>query len=165
MSVDIIEGRVGGYTRTVTGNATVDTSTGYVSGDLVSTKLTFQSVGEFPASDQRSSGLIQSVIVHDNSAEAINMDVVFFGSDPSNTTFTDNSAFDCHDDDLPKILGVASITDWKSFNDNAVGQALNLAIPYDLGVATDIYAAMVARASATFVATDDISITVGILRD
>lgn len=111
-------------------------------------------------SESGQGGVIQSVGIIDLAAQAQNIDVMFFDTEPSGTTFTDNAAFDPADADLAHCVGVASITDWKSFADNAYGQVLNVAIPF---VATgSLYAVLVSRGTGTYGASD-ITLRVGIL--
>ncbi len=131
---------------------TVQASPNYSAGDLVGGKLEL--------SDRAFGGLIQSVVITDLAGVNIDKDVVFFDTNPSNTTFTENAALDINDADLVNILGVAAVDTWFSFNDNSVGQALNLAIPF---VNTGLYAAIVERGTANYASTADLSIRVGIL--
>ncbi len=131
---------------------TVEASPDYSAGDLVGGKLTLSS--------KANGGLIQTVIITDLAGVNINKDVVFFDTNPSNTTFTENAALAIADADLVDILGVAAVDTWFSFSNNSVGQALNLAIPF---VNTPLYAAIVERGTANYASTSDLSIRVGIL--
>ena len=131
---------------------TVEASPNYSSGDLVGGLLTL-STAAF-------GGLIQSVIITDLAKQNIAKDVVFFDTNPENTTFTENAALDIDDADLVDVLGVAAVDTWFSFSDNSVGQALNLAMPF---VNTPLYAAIVERGAANYASTADLTIRVGIL--
>lgn len=139
-----------------------DTSA-YASGDLIgdaALKL------EFPVGHEQKerAGLIQSVSIIDLAAQAADIDVVFFDEEPDNTTFTDNAAFDPADADMEKIIGVASVTDWKSFSDNAFGQDHNIVLPFVLtGIYDALWAVPVSRGTPTFAAATDLRIRVGIL--
>lgn len=148
--------------RIVQAQPTVDTNA-YAAGDLIgAAALDFGN----PLGSERKelAGLIQSVTIIDLAAQAADIDVVFFDENPSNTTFNDNAAFDPADADLDNVVGVASITDWKSFNDNAVGQVHNLAIPFVLdGIYDKLYGALVSRGTPTFVAATDVTIRVGVM--
>ena len=128
----------------------------YSSGDLVGGLLTLS--GAFVGYG----GFIQSVVITDLAKQSIGKDVVFFDANPSNTTFTENSALDINDTDLLNVVGVAPVLDWFGFNDNSVGQALNLAMSFRLAGA-DLYAAIVERGAPTYASISDLSIRVGIL--
>ncbi len=139
--------------------AVVDTDI-LADGDLVGGKLTFASFSE-PAG---SGGVIESVIITDLDAEASDVDVIFFDADPSNTTFTENSALDINDTDLLNIIGVAQVTTWAAFADSAVGWALNLNMPFVIPSGTSLFAAMVVRGGGTptYGTTSDLSVRVGV---
>ena len=134
----------------------------YATGELVGGLLTISAIhGEVAGSDPKfGGGLIQSVLITDLAKQSVNKDVVFFDTNPANTTFTENAAFDPADADLVDILGVAQITTWVDFNDSSIGQALNLAIPFSN---TALYAAIVERGAPTYVSTSDLTLRVGIL--
>ncbi len=136
----------------------------YATGELVGGKLTLTDPNAGGGGTYLSGGIIQSVLITDLAKQSISKDVLFFDADPSNTTFTENSALDVDDTDLLNLIGVAAVADWFDFNDNSVGQALNLAIPYVIGsTGTALYAAIVERGAPTYASTSDLSIRVGII--
>ena len=124
----------------------------YATGDLVGGLLTLATTAF--------GGLIQSVIITDLAKQNIAKDVVFFDTNPANTTFTENAALDIADADLVDVICVVPVLDWFSFNDNSIGQALNLAVPFSN---TPLYAAIIERGAPTYVSTSDLTIRVGIL--
>ena len=134
----------------------------YATGDLVGGLLNIGGIaGEVVGSGPSfGGGLIQSVVITDLAKQSITKDVVFFDTHPANTTFTENSALDIADADLVDVLGVVQVADWFAFNDNSIGQALNLAIPFS---DTPLYAAIVERGAPTYASTSDLTIRVGIL--
>lgn len=147
-------------------NVTVEASPDYSTGDLVGGLLTLN----HPIADGNdksvypTGGIIQSVVITDLAALSIDKDVVFFDTNPSSTTFTENSALDINDADLLNVIGVVSVTTWFAFNDNVCGQTLNLAMPFVLpAAATALYAAIVERGTANYAGTSDLSIRVGIM--
>lgn len=156
--------RIGGFTQVESLTPTIETDA-YVAGDLIGTKLSFANAVRGVGGGSNETGLLQSVIITDLAKQSANLDVVFFDTNPSNTTFTDNAAFDPHDTDLLTIIVVVAVTDWKDFNDNSIGQTLNLAIPFDLGGDTTLYAAIVSRGTPTYASTSDLTVRVGILAD
>lgn len=140
----------------------VDTSA-YAAGDLIGSAAIMLPKALGVGHKERA-GLIQSVTIIDLAKQAADIDVVFFDEKPTGTTFTDNAAFDPADADLDKIIGYASVTDYSSFNDSAIGQVNNLVIPFvlaDLGA--PLWAALVSRGTPTFSAAADLTLKVGIL--
>ncbi len=81
--------------------------------------------------------------------------MVFFDGDPAATTFTDGVVFDPADNDLEDFcVAVVPVTDWHAFNDNSVGRAANLALPIIPVTGGTFYAAIVARGTPTYGASD-----------
>lgn len=142
------------------------TTSAYATGDLVGTaviQLTDAVEGD-ALQKGTVGGLIQSVIITDLASQSAALDVIFFDANPSNTTFTDNAAFDIDDLDLVNIIGFAQVTSYAAFADNSVGQDLQLAIPFVLDTSNILYAAIVSRGTPTYTGTTDLTIRVGILR-
>lgn len=161
--------RVGGFTKFHTATPTVSASPDYTAGDAMGGKITFTNFGRrnrVLTKDVGSTGVIHSVMISDLSAEAKNIDVVFFDTNPSNSTITDNAAIDVHDTDILTIIGVVNVTTWASFNDNAVGFEGNLGIPFDLEAGNStVYVALVARGDHNLASTSDLTLRVGVLQD
>lgn len=136
-------------------------TTNYDAGDCVGGKMTVTSA--FNASP--GSGVLQSVIMADEGAEGKNIDVVIFATDPSGSTFTNNSPCAIADGDLAKVAGVVHLTDHVSFATEGVAQSLNNSIPIDAGAAT-FYAVAIARESTYYYdATDALTFTFIVWRD
>ena len=111
-------------------------------------------------------GIIHSVTVQDLSKQSIALDVVIFDANPTGTTFTDNSALDIADADLPKVIGIVTITagDYAAFNDSSVAHVRGLSLPFQCISSTSLWFALVTRGSPTYVA-DELSIAFGVLQD
>lgn len=146
------------FNRSVT--PTVDTAI-YASGELMGGKLTISNAARLGVY----TGTISSVIISDLDSDAVDIDVVYFKSDPSSTTFTDQAAFDIADADLLKIVCVVSVTDYFVFSDNSVGIAQNANCPFDLGDGTTLYAALVSRGTPDYATASDLTLTTGIYPD
>ena len=161
--------RVGGFTKVHTATPTVSASPDYTAGDAMGGLITFTNFGRrnrIYTEEVGSTGVIHSVTITDLSAQALNIDVVFFDVNPSNTTVTDNATLDIHDTDLLTIVGVVNVTTWASFSDNAVGFEGNLGIPFDLGAGnSSIYAVLVARDVHNLASTSDLTLRVEVLQD
>jgi len=155
--------RYGRYTRVLTSTPTISTDA-YASGDLVGTLM---SVAEAVRGKAlvHGTGTIRSVMISDLAKQSANMDVLFWTVNPSNTTFTDNAAFDMNDNDLVNMCGIAQVTTHIAFADNGVSTAHDLFIPYDLTTGSVLYAALVARATPTYAGTSDLKLFVGVQQD
>lgn len=156
--------KVGGYTTVLTATPVIDNGA-YAAGDLMG----FSEIPLMPATLDTglavSTGMIQAVIIIDDDAQEVNLDVYFFDSEPSGTTFTDQAAFNPVDADLHALIGVASINDWKSQSNNSIGQALNLGMPFSLAAGSStLYAVLVTRGAPTY-AVDGLTLRVMILQD
>lgn len=112
-------------------------------------------------------GILQSLIIQDLSKQSIALDMVVFDSNPTATTFTDNSALDIADADITRVIGVVSVasTDYAEFNDNSVatktGAGLVLQNYSDLN---KVWVCFVTRGAPTYVA-NELSAVIGILQD
>lgn len=136
--------------------ATVGANTdAYTAGDLVGGKLTLADVFLVGPKEP----YLLSITVQDLTKQNAALDFVFFDSDPTGTTFTNNAAFDVADADLPKILGYVSLTDYSSFNDNSVGSVNSIGLAVK-PTGTALYAAIVARGTPTYGA-NELSVTFG----
>lgn len=147
--------------KTLTATPTVSTSA-YTTGDNVGGKLTLTDC----CRGNQGSGLIQSVIITSKSVQTATFDVIFFASDPSGTTATDNAAQDIADADLSKIIGVAQCSTVVGLSAASIHQASNVALPFVLtGGATSLYALIVVRGTPTLGSTSDIWVSVRVLPD
>ena len=165
--------KVGGFTAVVEATPTVSTSPAYTSGDSVGGKISLSPAVRAISTPQVvvGTGTITSVIITDKAKQSAEIDVIFFDTDPSNTTVTDNGALTIHDTDLLNIVGIANVNTWKDFVDNSAGTtSATIAYPFVLnetsGTAdTTLYVALVTRGTPTFASTSDITLRVGILMD
>lgn len=103
------------------------------------------------------SGVIDSVVVADASAQAAPMDLILFNASPGTTTgFADNGVFSIADADLPKVVGRIAIaaTDYVVFGTtaNAVAIRASLSTPYVLSGGTTLWVAARINAIKTFAA-------------
>lgn len=154
--------RVGGFTIIVEDTPVVEATPDYAAGDLMGGKIVLTRAVRGSGAH---SGVIQSVIITDLAKQSVNIDVLFFDADPSNSTYTENAAFDVDDADLLNLVGVAAVNDWSDFSDNSVGQALNVGIPFHLNTGTTLYAVMVTRGVHDLASTSDLTLRIGILQD
>jgi hypothetical protein len=139
----------------------VDAAT-YATGQCLGAKMTLTDVGRI------NSGYVylQGLIVQDLTAQASAMDLIVFNANPSGTTFTDNSALDIADADLPKISAVVSVaaSDYVSFADNKVAQVEFFPRLIQTDASADLYAVLVCRGAPTY-AANELSLILKFMRD
>ena len=156
--------RVGFYTVVLTVTPTIDTAA-YATGELMGSSEISLSPAVLQNGTRPASGVIQSVVIIDEDAQEINIDVYFFDAEPSNTTFTDQAAFAPTDADLDALIGVAAVTDWRSTSTNSIGQVHNLGMAFELAASSDtLYAVLVTRGAPTYSATG-LTLRVAVLQD
>lgn len=141
----------------------VVTTSAYAAGDVVGTKLTITDA----VYTRGATGLVQSVVVScEDDLAADDLDIIFFGTDPSGSTFTDNAALAVVDADTYKIIGGATLGEKFDTGDGCIIQGTNLALPIEAAsTSEDIYAVLVCRNAFTLSAVDSIQVTVNIIQD
>ena len=144
-----------------TATPTVST-TPYVSGDVIGSKLTFAGMGR----ETGGSGLVQMVTIFSKSAQTFACELWLFHTDPSASAFTDNAAFALNAADFDKVAAVVSDFTWYAAGGPAYAEAAQLAMPYKLASAqTDMQGVLVARATPTLASTSDLKVAVKGLLD
>ena len=132
---------------------TVSTSPAYTAGDAIGTKGTLTNA----CLSRSNRGEVRGVTINDLASQSADIDLVLFNADPTATTFTDNAALDIADADLSKITAVIPVTTHKTFADNSISQAKNIAYPFQCNSSGTLYYALVARGTPTYAATTDVS--------
>lgn len=164
--VSVAQGQSVGATNVVCATPTVDTAA-YSSGDLIGGKLTFTNL----LRPSVGSGYVMGVTIKDLAAQASDLDVILFETNPSNTTFTDQAAFDIADGDLayaktPISLGSSSRF---AFNDNSVHAIGSISMPIrartSSALSGTVYGALVSRGTPTFATAADVTVCVWVLQD
>lgn len=146
-------------TGVVTTTPTIDTAI-YASGELMGGLQTLSNA----TSPTVFGGIIAQVEITDKDAENAAIDVIYFDSNPSSTTFTDQAPLDIADVDLTKIICVVSITAYKAYADNSSAALQNVNCPFRASSST-IYAAFISRGTPTYTSASDLSLRTGILQD
>ncbi len=163
MAVD----NVGAYAQVIkVSGATVGaTATTYASGDLVGNKLTLSDVVRDDDQPNNTAACV-AIAVQDLDKQDVALDVIFFDSDPDGTTFTDDSALDVADADLPKILGHIPVlaSDYVDFNDSSIATVDSRTVLLEPASGRDIYAAIVSGGAPTYTA-DGLSLVFHILQN
>lgn len=169
-STPLISGRTpvqvfaSGFTDVITATPTVSATPDYTVGDVIGGLMTVSdSLRDVSAAQ---SGIIHLVGMASQVDHSIDVDIIIFASNPTNSTFTDNSALAVDVDDAAKIVGVAQLTTRVDLGTPIWSQATNLAIPIRVSSGKDFYAVAVDRTGGlNLAATDDITFVFGILQD
>lgn len=154
------------YPSTVCVSATpVADTAAYATGELIGGKLSFPGA----LRNQTRAGYVTSVVVLDKAAQAIDLEVELFDQDPTNTTFTDQAAFDPDDADLSKMKTpiLLGSTERFSFADNslhAIG-SLSIAIGGNSSSTSTMYGALIARGAYDGESASDLTVTICISQD
>jgi len=141
-------------TPTVTAGAY---TTGMVAGGKLSLTSAVRASG--------GSGIIQSVSVSKKTALTAPYDVHFFHTDPTNSTFTDNSALALNVADLPYLIGIAHCSDLVDNGTPKTLQAANVALPFKLATGTTLFAVAVIRGGETLASTSALVINATVIQD
>ena len=152
-------GQVGGHTDLFSSALTLSTAP-YTAGDLLGTLLTCA------AARVAGQGLvILHVSATDLGLQDKPLDVVFFDSNPSATTFTDNSALDVADADLPKVVGFVNLgtANYADFADNSIATKPSVDLGANPASGTLWYCA-VTRGTPTY-GTADLTLRVSVQQD
>jgi len=144
----------------------------YADRDLICEKITLNT-----AVRESACAVIRKVVIIDQAKQSAAINLVFFHSDPSASTFTENAEFDCADADLDNCIGVIAVagTDYLALKDNSiatVGAANDLYFPIyakpastDTSTPTTIYMAVLSGGTPTYVAAGDLRIKIWIDRN
>lgn len=147
-----------GLLSTVTITPVIQAAT-YDPNDLVGGKIELLDVVKHSGGG----GMIQSLVLLDKASQGRTVDVVLFGEDPDNTTFTENDPFDLDDTDVTKVVGVIRCED-KIDIGPMVGVVRDLAMPFVLPAGgTSLFAAIILRQAATYLSTSDLTLRFNIL--
>lgn len=134
--------------------------TAYTAGDQVGTQFTLANA----ARASGGSGTIVGVTLTDANDIIGAYDVVFTRA--SVTLAADNAAYAISDADALNVVGIAQLAGAFDIGNNRIGQAFNLAIPYDCSGGTSLFAGLICRLAHTFfTAVTDLQLTVWVERN
>jgi hypothetical protein len=124
----------------------------YATGDLITALMTLPNPYV-----SRLQCELEAIIVRDAAAQSAAMDIVFFHTEPTATTFTLNSALTLAAADLPFVAGHRSIVagNYCAFAANSVGTVTGIGLPVikPIGVAQTLWAVAISRGSPTYGST------------
>lgn len=130
------------------------TSPQYAAGDLIGSMV----ASAASCFANGSNKTLKSITVHDLAKQSVPLSLIFADAPFNSTTFTDNSALDIGDSDLPKVVGVVSIshTNYQGFADNSVATLSNVNLPLVSSATGSLYMAVATNGSPTYASTSDL---------
>jgi hypothetical protein len=156
-------GEVGGNTRIISVSPTLSSSPDYVDGDVIGGKLSISEAARVSGG----SGIVHFLSISSKVDITVGLRILFFKSDPSNTTFTDNAAFGLDSLDYDKLLGHIDVesSEWIDLGTPNLVTKANINVPYQLASGTTLYAVAVARGTINIGSSSDLTFNFGCLRD
>ena len=151
-------GQVGSESITIIANPTV-TAGAYTAGDCVGGVLTFAGA----ARNAGGGGVIKNMIIIDDAGQDSNMELWLF--DQTITAIGDTNPWVCTEAELHNLVAIITSTDgsWFATGTPSVN-AVEVSQQYTCA-ATSLFGQLVTRDTPTFVATDDVSVIIGLLQD
>lgn len=147
--------------HTVTKTVVVDTNA-YSAGDMMGTGAL-----EITDAGYIGGGVLHTISIVDLTKQSSAIDLLFFASACTNTTFTNNAALDVHDTDALDFIGHVSIlaTDYTALSDNSLGTARNVGLTFNPPEnSKSIWCVPVCRGTPTYAASE-LRLKFSILRD
>ncbi len=137
-------GEVGFSTAIVSPTFTMDISPDYASGDVYGDKTTLTNAMRVTSGG----GVLGAVSLTDSDDISPEFQILLWDSDPTNTTWTDNSPPTINVNDLPKLLAKIPIVtaDWTSIGGFAFAHLRNLNIPVRANGSAHLYLVLIASA-------------------
>lgn len=139
----------------------VEATPDYSTGDVMGGKMTIANAARLSGG----SGKLESIVMASKVDMTVDIDVVIFDSDPSATTFTENSAVALDAADAAKVIGVVTISTRHDLGTPVIASVRGLGIPFDCAAGTSLYAVCVARGTINLGSTSDLTFRFGITQD
>lgn len=155
-------GEVGGNAITISPTVTVDTGANSA-GDVIGSKLTLTSAA-------RVSGgtcILDTLLVEEKGSQAAVLDILIFGQDPSNGTYTTNGAFTANDTDMGFLIArvhVAS-TDYVATGGYTTANLGSLGRVLTATGSANLFAVVVTSGTPTYAATSSLKVRFGFRRN
>lgn len=141
----------------------VEATPDYSDGDVMGGLISIYNASRFTGG----SGIVSSITMSCKADIIPVVRFIFFKSNPSATTFTENSALSLNSADYNKVLGQVDLVtadDLDMGTPHIIGR-YNINIPYTLDTTTTLYCVAIARSTLNLGSTSDLTINFGLLRD
>lgn len=146
-------GQVGSPLDTVSVTPTISATPAYTSGDAVGGKQTLTSAVRVSGGK----ALLQTLTVIDRANQKQPLTILFFNSDPSAATITDNAAF-VFSTDISKLIGKVNVlaADYETVDSIAVATIANLGLLLKASGSANLFVAVVTTGTPDFASTSDL---------
>jgi len=153
-------GQVGGEGITIAQTPTV-TAGAYIADDAVGGLLTFANAGRVAGFG----GVIKNMLIIDDAQQDVDLELWLFNQ--AFTPIADNATWAPSEADLENLVAVISTADGNWFDSSNQGVCdVEASKRYDLiPTGTSLFGQLVTRGTPTFVATDDLTVKIGLLQD
>ena len=152
-------GQVGGEGITIAVTPTVSASSIYAAGDCVGGSMTFANAARVSGLG----GVIKNMLIDDDAGQDDELELWLFSE--AFTAPGDNAPWAATEADLHNLVAIITTTDGAYFSAGTPSTArVEVSQRYDLA-ATSMFGQLVTRGTPTYVATDDITCILGLLRD
>lgn len=145
-------GEVGSSADVISVTPTIDTNA-YTSGDAVGGKQTLTSAARVSGGKV----LLNSVVVVDKGNQKKPLTILFFDSDPSAATITNNAAF-AFSTDITKVVGRVNVVagDYETVDSKAVACVKAIGLEMKASGSANLYAAVVTTDTPTYTSASDL---------
>ena len=138
---------------TVSVTPTISATPAYTSGDAVGGKQTIAAACRVSGGD----ALLQSLTIIDKANQKQPLTLLFFDSDPSAATITDNAAF-VFSTDISKLIGKVNVlaADYETVDSIGIAVLANLGLQLKASGSSSLYVAVVTTGTPDFASTSDL---------
>ena len=137
----------------------------YASGDAIGPKIQFIAT----AKSASQGVVIQNLTLFDKDSQNSALDILFFASEPTGGTYTDNAAMDANADIAGRLVGIVSIAavDYKSIGTGSVAAVANIGLYTGAlsGGTGELHAAILSRGTPTYTTTSALALSVNCIQD
>ena len=130
-------------------------------GDAVGGKQTLTSAVRISGGKS----VLESLVVLDKGNQKAALTILFFDSDPTAATITNNAAF-VFSTDISKVVGkiVVTASDYETINSLAVACLRNLGLEMKCSGSANLFVAVVTTGTPTYASTTDLTFKYGFLQ-
>lgn len=155
-------GEVGGNAINISPTVTVDTSANSA-GDVLGSKLTLTSAARVSGG----TAILDSILIREKGSQGAVLDILIFGQDPSNGTYTTNGAFTANDTDMGYLVARIHVAaaDYVATGGYTTASLGGLGRVVTATGSANLYAVIVTSGTPTYSATSSLAVKFGFRRN
>lgn len=156
-------GEVGGNAITISPTVTASTSPAYTAGDVVGAKLTLTNAARVSGG----TAILDTILIEEKGSQAAALDILIFGQDPSNGTYTDNGAFTANDTDMGFLIARVHVAagDYVATGGYTTANLGGLGRVLTATGSANLFAVIVTSGTPTYSATTSVKVRFGFRRN